>query len=253
MVSSHDSSSWLDFVHERWGDYLNVKDLCVVWGTNVENELYDHFSFKSGDFTCYFGTSDQGAWEVFKPRQISNNHLLTGDRLVAHAILSARPGDQVRFSGYLANYSNDKGFRRGTSTTRLDQGNGACETVYVEEFSFIDRPNMLWHQAWKTAWFGLAICLAGWTWLFLHDLFSTSLPDPGAMYHQACMYAARGKYKKALALYDEVLRMDPDMGEAYTDRAMVHEALGDFYKASQDRDRAARYAKTPDNILEPDV
>ena len=40
--------------------------------------------------------------------------------------------------GWLAGYSNDDGFRRGTSTTRDDTGNGACETIYVDEFQ-IDR------------------------------------------------------------------------------------------------------------------
>ena len=42
--------------------------------------------------------------------------------------------------GMLANYENQaNNFERGTSITRTDTGNGACETVYVTDFSIVKK------------------------------------------------------------------------------------------------------------------
>ena len=42
----------------------------------------------------------------------------------------------------LSEYANKaNGFFRGTSTTREDTGNGACETVYLTEFEVVKKAN----------------------------------------------------------------------------------------------------------------
>jgi hypothetical protein len=57
--------------------------------------------------------------------------------------LGAELGDHVQFKGYLSEYANQaNGFKRGTSTTRVDNGNGACETVYLTEFAVIKKANL---------------------------------------------------------------------------------------------------------------
>jgi hypothetical protein len=49
--------------------------------------------------------------------------------------MASEPGDHIRLKGVLAKYANkDSGFNRGTSITREDTGNGACETIYLNEF-----------------------------------------------------------------------------------------------------------------------
>jgi hypothetical protein len=55
-----------------------------------------------------------------------------------------RIGDQIRVHGWLAKYSNDQGFSRDTSITRDDRGNGACETIYVREFSILQSMQNGW-------------------------------------------------------------------------------------------------------------
>jgi hypothetical protein len=74
---------------------------------------------------------------------LSNNHLLTDDRATKDALMSAEPGDQIRLKGVLAEYVNaGNGYARGTSLTRDDTGNGACETVYLDEFEILHKANL---------------------------------------------------------------------------------------------------------------
>lgn len=162
VVSRHDADSWLDYLHKRWGDELNVADLCVLWGRNVVDDLYHEFDFSSGQFTCNFQTRSREAWQAFDLAAISNNHLLTDDAGLASAIRGARIGDQVRIRGVLANYSHGGGFSRGTSTVRTDTGNGACETVWVEAFEVLRGASPLWRLVTWAGVLLLAVGLVAW-------------------------------------------------------------------------------------------
>lgn len=164
VVSRHDSNAWWDYVHRDWKDLLNVADLCVVWGNNIRSEAYREIAFSSGQFTCNFKTSSTEAFNAFDQNAISNNHLLSDKPAVANALRSVRIGDQVRFSGYLAEYSHNHGiaFQRGTSTVRTDTGNGACETVWVDDFEILQRGGGPWPMLSKLAWAMLAVGLVAW-------------------------------------------------------------------------------------------
>jgi len=159
VVSRHDSDTWWDYIHKAWNDHLNVADLCVVWGNNVRSGAYREIEFSSGQFVCNFQTSSHEAFAAFDLAAISNNHLLTADPAIARRIREVRVGDQVRFSGYLAEYSHNEGlaFKRGTSTVRDDTGNGACETVYVEDFEILRRGGGPWRVL---QWIGIGMIVA---------------------------------------------------------------------------------------------
>ena len=143
-------------LHRLWNDHLNVADICVVWGANAAAVDLNRFDFWNGAFTCNYQTSDQVAWEQFRPEQISNNHLLIDNPHYRKQVQRVRIGDQVRVRGWLSSYSNDRGFSRGTSTTRTDHGNGACETLYVKEFRILESMD----NGWRTL---LNIALLGFT------------------------------------------------------------------------------------------
>lgn len=140
VVTYYDSSSLFDLAHKE--DPGNIKDLCVVWGKNVNSESYKEVTYKSGQFTCYVKWSRQLA-EPFDIYQLSNNHLIPKNDEVRKVIQSAQRGDQVHIKGYLVDYAVSKNgqtiYTRGTSTTRNDTGGHACETVYVEEAEVIKR------------------------------------------------------------------------------------------------------------------
>ncbi|MDH4271208.1 MAG: hypothetical protein OEW18_04450 [Candidatus Aminicenantes bacterium] len=161
VVSSHYAGSFLDYAHEMWKDYLNIKDLCVVWGKNLETGAFRRIKFWSRDFTCYYSWSDPETGRQFSLSHISNNHLITEDALLRKLIKSVKRGDQVHLQGWLAKYGH-KGSRavRGTSTTRKDTGGQACETVYVTEFEILKRANPGWRSALPVSLLIIGSCLA---------------------------------------------------------------------------------------------
>ena len=137
----HDGDSRM---HLRANDHLNMLDVCVIWGDNTSNRGLNKISFWNGIFTCNVKTKDQEAWESFDMYQLSNNHLISDDELLRNRVRDIRVGDQIRVRGYLASYSSETGGTRGTSTTRLDTGDGACETIFVERFEIIEAATSYW-------------------------------------------------------------------------------------------------------------
>jgi len=151
----HDGKSRM---HSRSNDYLNMLDVCVIWGDNTSHTRLNKMSFWNGIFSCMVKTRDMVAWNRFNMDQLSNNHLLAVDDFIRDEVRSIRVGDQIRFRGYLSSYSSPGGGKRGTSTTRTDTGDGACETVYLESFEIL-RPALSY---WRLAmWTSLILLVIG--------------------------------------------------------------------------------------------
>jgi len=161
VVSSHYAGSFLDIAHEAWKDYLNIKDLCVIWGRNLETDAFREIKFWNRDFTCYYSWSSPEAGELFSQSHISNNHLITADPLLRRMIKSVKRGDQVHLRGWLSKYGHKGSSNvRGTSTSRDDTGGRACETVYVTEFEVLKRANPGWRAAFPVSLAVIGICTA---------------------------------------------------------------------------------------------
>lgn len=155
VVSKHEAnSSFLSNSHARWGDYLNTTDLCVVWGNNAFSGIYQQIKFRSGEWTCFF--ESKGGYEVYRAfdiNRVSNNHMLIGNQEVAKILRDVRIGDQIYFKGYLAEYGTASHRIRGTSTTRTDTGQGACETVYATHVQIIQEIPRIWRLLmWAGVW-----------------------------------------------------------------------------------------------------
>lgn len=129
----HDGSSRM---HRQAGDHLNMLDVCVVWGSNTLHPDINKLNFWNGIFTCNVKTRDQAAWDAFDMHALSNNHLISDDPAIRRSVAGVSIGDQIRVRGYLASYTGPAG-TRGTSTTRSDTGDGACETIYVDDFEVL--------------------------------------------------------------------------------------------------------------------
>ena len=150
IVSYHHSASFVDISHKQWNDFLNTKDICVIWGRNAESGVYSRMTFRNRDFTCFYRYPDRETGEIFTENCLSNNHLLPADPIVADAVLKARKGDQVRFKGWLVSYGvKGAPYARRSSTVRTDRGNGACEVVYVTEFEILRPANIVWRALHK--------------------------------------------------------------------------------------------------------
>ena len=151
----HDGESTM---HRRANDRLNVADLCVVWGDTAASPHLTKIEFWNGIFTCNFRTSDSTAWASIRPEQISNNHLLSADDVVRDRVAGVGIGDQIRIRGWLASYDSGAG-KRGTSTTREDVGDGACETIFVTELEVVAHAPGRWRAGLYASLAVLVLCL----------------------------------------------------------------------------------------------
>lgn len=154
----HDNNSRM---HRLANDHLNMLDVCVVWGDNTVGAELDKLDFWNGIFTCNVQTDDYEAWKSFSMYQLSNNHLISDDNYVRDRVKDIQIGDQIRVRGYLAGYSSAGIGKRGTSTTRTDTGDGACETIFVERFDIVRAATSYWRiSMWSslvTLLFGLVV------------------------------------------------------------------------------------------------
>ncbi len=141
----HDATGGM-MLHALNKDHLNLADYCVVWGQSADPTILQEFDFSNGQFTCQFQTNNQAAWQAFEPNQLSNNHLLAIDVIVRDTIKEVKIGDQIHIKGWLAHYQNPMGYERSTSTTRTDTGNGACETIWVEQINILSTMSTVWRK-----------------------------------------------------------------------------------------------------------
>jgi len=169
VVSLHDSDTWWDYAHKAWSDYINVVDLCVVWGDNAKSGVYRDVGFSNNQWECHWQPKSGAANSAFNSAQVSNNHMVTDDPAVAKGLRSVRIGDQVRMTGYLIDYTTYKGGQqlgtRVSSETRTDTGNGACEVLYIESLQVLDSAGRRWRLGLNIALGMLLLSVV--TWLFL--------------------------------------------------------------------------------------
>jgi len=157
LVVSYRQHDGQDSMHRWSNDHLNVADVCVVWSDTAFAPTLRELDFWNGVFTCNVQTRDSVAWANFKMNQLSNNHLISADPFIRDRVAEVRVGDQIRVKGRLARYGAVGNGLRGTSTTRDDTGDGACETILVEDLEIL----VPGASAWRTAmWISLAVLLA---------------------------------------------------------------------------------------------
>lgn len=146
VVSHNNIESFADLYHDSTS--VDTKDLCVIWGRNLETDDYKRVHFRSGSFTCYFRYP---AGVKFWLRAGSNNHLITDSQEIREQIAGIRIGDQVRLGGLLVDYQMDdwRDFWRETSTVRNDDG---CEVLFVTEVEVLRRGTPGWYLAYRVGW-----------------------------------------------------------------------------------------------------
>ncbi len=159
IVSHNEISAIEDIYHDS--SSVDVRDICVVWGDTAVNGAYRTVTFWSEPWRCLY--QFQGDLEGFSEDELSNNHLLPADELVAREVSRTHIGDQVEMDGMLVDYypAGASEATRSTSLVRTDRGNGACEVVFVKRFRVIKAGNPGWWQLRHAARFGGLLAL-GW-------------------------------------------------------------------------------------------
>lgn len=155
LVITHNNIGKIgDIYHTE--DSVDLKDVCVVWGDNLETESYLKGKYKSGSWTCYWNFENYKDYRAFNENEIANNHLITSDPVIQNIIRNLKIGDQIHLKGNLVNYENEKtSWKRKTSMTREDTGNTACEVVFVDELEVLKSSNKHWYQIYHWGKWGL--------------------------------------------------------------------------------------------------
>lgn len=146
VVSHNNIHSIADIYHDSTS--VDTKDLCVIWGGNLESTDFHQVQFKSGPWTCYFSYPQDVR---FAHHELGNNHLITDDDAIREVIDRVRIGDQIHLQGLLVDYqmSDWESFWRRTSTTRKDSD---CEVVFVEELEILRTGTPVWYLAYRFGW-----------------------------------------------------------------------------------------------------
>ncbi len=169
VVTYYDSTGWWDVTHKfLWKDFLNIKDICVVYGLNARSGVYKDIIWKSGSWTCH-AKPKRKLRRAFSSACFSNNHLLSAEKIVQKEIMRAERGDVVRLKGYLAKYHHKNG-SRGSSTSRFDTGDAACETIFVEEFEILKKSNRIWRILFTIATYIVAGCLIAMIAIYIKEM-----------------------------------------------------------------------------------
>ncbi|MCB0332485.1 MAG: hypothetical protein KDD55_03230 [Bdellovibrionales bacterium] len=144
VVTHNNISSITDAYHTSKS--VDFRDICMVWGVNVTNNVFRRAQFASSPWTCHVQFNDRLAEESFVMEQLSNTHLLSKDESVRQKVLSMRVGDQVQLKGKLINYwpRGASELSRNSSLIRTDTGDGACEVMWVEEARILQRAQSNW-------------------------------------------------------------------------------------------------------------
>ena len=143
-------------------DNLNIMDVGIIWGTNLNPAVYKKIEFYNNGVWLHAKTKNKDVWKHLDQGRLSNNHLLSNDPQLSKRIKAIKRGDVVSIEGYLVSYSG-----RGSSVERTDSGGGACETVWVDEFEILQDGTGHWHRLYHYNLYGLATLLALRIALFL--------------------------------------------------------------------------------------
>jgi hypothetical protein len=117
---------------------LSPIDLALGWGPMSDQSVIDRLEI-----------SQSGRWYEYKARVLpipqkvisassSNMHMIPADEEVEDVLDDLHRGDIVWFSGYLVEAKSSDGWGWRSSLSRTDEGNGACEIVWVRDVKRID-------------------------------------------------------------------------------------------------------------------
>lgn len=115
------------------GAFLIPLDLALIWGKLPAEPYKSQVSYGQMARYYFWRTEAQGLDLGYIRDHSANMHLIPASLNVRRALLTAGEGDAVRLSGLLVNAVRSDGFTWRSSTSRQDDGPGACELVWVEE------------------------------------------------------------------------------------------------------------------------
>lgn len=121
----------MKYSHDREAELAPV-DLAMGWGPMTNPDVLRAIDVSQGGRFYRWRTNALPIPAQEIVRHSANMHLVPASEDVARELRAVRAAQTVRFKGYLLEVSADDGWRWKSSTTRADQGAGACELVLVD-------------------------------------------------------------------------------------------------------------------------
>ena len=127
-----------------YGDEISVimpYDFLLAWGDMADEDISSRFTWEQSDRRGEVSGTLGGAGGVditsdYVVSHVSNSHLIPANEGIRQALAQVEPGDMVRIKGRLvdvrAYVSEGRVLTVSTSKSRTDQGDGACEVIFVE-------------------------------------------------------------------------------------------------------------------------
>lgn len=129
------------FYDDTIGDLVPY-DLLLAWGDMALDDVDSKLDWEQGDRHGQVSGSLGSANSVnlstsYVIGHVSNDHLIPSTDRIARAMKNIKAGDMVRIDGRLVDIrmslNDNRVLTVNTSKTRTDQGEGACEIIYVEQ------------------------------------------------------------------------------------------------------------------------
>jgi len=114
-------------------------DLALGWGRMSDSAVLDKVEISQSTRFYFWRVREFPIPEREIIESSANMHLIPADDSVERAIRRTRVGDIVSFDGYLVEADLPNGGKWVSSLSRSDTGAGACELVWVENFSIAPR------------------------------------------------------------------------------------------------------------------
>lgn len=176
----------------RWFSLSNYNnafpiDLLVIWGENVRNKAYQ------SEYLSFSQDIRQGRWiysrEVpFNNNQAANEHLVINDEEIEKKVKSISTGDQVKIKGQLVNIKavntgvsdleNPSEISLNTSTVRNDEGPGACEIIYINDITILQKGHPFAFELFRISYYSIIILIFGNLIWFLIWIISNFISKP---------------------------------------------------------------------------
>ena len=127
-------------------DQLSPRDLGVAWGKVAELNTTIDFQWRQGGRFLFWNIDDPDDYATIGGAEgmhcCSNNHIIPADSTVKKQLKKVQKGDHIKVHGYLVSIEGDKSslrtFTWNSSTSRLDEGDGACEVIYTTSIEIIE-------------------------------------------------------------------------------------------------------------------
>lgn len=115
-------------------------DLALAWGELLPPATTEGIMVDQGDRKYWYfpplGHPSQGKMAGMS----ANTHLITDDEEIRKEMLGIKKGDIIYLEGALVRATFDSGLTMTSSLSRSDQGDGACEVMWIKRLEKIENP-----------------------------------------------------------------------------------------------------------------